>query len=139
MKKMPICSECSEEKTRDAFTKAQLRKPDATRRCKQCIETEGSQEASTSSARQEKIARRREEQHQKLTRERMAMEENKHLLERASLYQPPPPPPPPVPLSRESKNQVFKLIPLAVQRIVRRGVPPGVGLDGFTEIGRAHV
>lgn len=133
MKKMPICSECSEEKTRDAFTKAQLRKPDATRRCKQCIETEGSQEASASSARQEKIARRRAEQQHKITRERMALEKNKHLHERASLYQPPPSPPPPIPLSGESRNQVLKLISKAVPRIVRRGVPPGVGLDGLTD------
>jgi len=59
---MAVCSQCSQEKARDAFSKVQLRKTDATRRCKQCVEAEGCQEASSTSARQKKIAARQQEE-----------------------------------------------------------------------------
>jgi hypothetical protein len=108
---MPICSQCSKEKARDAYTKAQLRKTDATRRCKQCIEAEGSsQESSSTSARQNKIiARREQEAINEMERQRHShpsVAARTDLHGRASLYQPPPPPPPSTPLSEKLKTQV---------------------------------
>ncbi len=132
---MPICSQCSQEKSRGAFTKAQLRKTDATRRCKQCIDSESCQEASSTSARQAKIVRRRDAERQRS--ERFSREHNESVVrgdrnENPNFhYQPPPPPPPPPPLSGTYATQIRQVIGVAVQEILKRGVPTDVGLDGF--------
>ncbi len=136
---MPICSQCSKEKSRDAFSKAQFRKADATRRCKQCInaDAESCQVASSTSTsrRQAKIERRRADSERKHN-ESVIRQNNETILrgernENPNFeYQPPPSPPPPRPLSAEYAMQIQQVISGAVQNICKRGVPTGVGLDG---------
>mmetsp|Transcript_17768 Transcript_17768/g.35613 ORF Transcript_17768/g.35613 Transcript_17768/m.35613 type:complete len:860 (+) Transcript_17768:55-2634(+) len=138
---MAVCSQCSQEKARDAFSKVQLRKTDATRRCKQCVEAEGCQEASSTSARQKKIAARQQEEEAEWIKQNKLAEAKKaewiqqhgmaDRYERASLYQPPPPPPPPRPLPEDEKTHVLNIIFKAVNVIQERGVPTGYGMDGF--------
>lgn len=127
---MAVCSQCSQEKARDAFSKAQLRKTDATRRCKQCIEAEGCQEASSNSARQKKAAlqkKKNQEEKSKWLEKNDASDKHK----RASLYQPPAAPPDPIPLPEDTKTKVMQLIARAVSAIMGRGVPTGFGMDGY--------
>ena len=133
---MAVCSQCRQEKAKDAFSKAQFRKTDATRRCKQCIEAEGCQEASSTSARQIK-ARRQEEE--RLQAEKASQAEKTEWLEqrggseshkRASLFQPPPPPPPLSPLPEDMKTRVEQIVVQAANVIMQRGIPTGFELDG---------
>ena len=135
---MAVCSQCRQEKARDAFSKAQFRKTDSTRRCKQCIEAEGCQEASSTSARQIK-ARRQEEKRQEEEKYQARQAEKTEWLEqrgasnshkRASLYQPPPPPSPLRPLPEDMKTGVQQLVVQAANVIMQRGIPTGFELDG---------
>eukprot|EP00985_Skeletonema_marinoi_P014416 scaffold7304_cov177-Skeletonema_marinoi.AAC.8 len=85
---MAVCFQCSQEKSRDAFSKAQLRKTGATRRCKQCIEADD-------------LVEEARKTNKLLGKHNAKVTKN---LGRTSSYQPPPPPPPPSPLSDTKKN-----------------------------------
>jgi len=112
---MAVCFQCSQEKSRDAFSKAQLRKTGATRRCKQCIEADD-------------LVEEARKTNKLLGKHNAKVTKN---LGRTSSYQPPPPPPPPSPLSDTKKTAVQRAITVAVKCIMKRGIPSGVGLDGF--------
>lgn len=141
---MPICSQCSQEKSRDAFTKAQLRKTDVTRRCKQCVDAEFCRGISSfTNARQTMNLRRRgalERHNESLLRggrvpggdERQGVMSLLWKLfywvitsmQRMIFgYQLPQLPP--------HATEIRQLVSAAVQEILKRGVPLGVGLDGF--------
>lgn len=102
---MAVCSQCGEEKARDAFSKAQLRKTGATRRCKQCIAADDSSEMEES--RQLGVGQ--------------ANTTNNYVMQHKR----------PLPLSERLRADVQKLIKAAVTSILKRGIPPGVGLDGY--------
>lgn len=139
---MPSCSQCSEDKGRDAFTKVQLRKADTTRRCKQCIDGEFCHGASITSARQAMALRRHNETI--LRGERAASGGDRQegvmsllwklwywlitSIQRIIFgYQSPPQLSP----SGRSATEIRQLVSIAVQEILKRGVPSGVGLDGL--------
>jgi len=68
-----------------------------------------------------------------MTSEQYVMQRNARVDQRVGreFYQPPPPPRPPAPLSGTSRTDVQKLIRAAVTSILKRGIPPGVGLGGY--------
>ena len=139
---MPSCSQCSQEKSRDAFTKAQLRKGNTTRRCKQCIDGEFCHGASITSARRAMALRKHSATI--LRGERVASGGGRQegvlsllwklwywlitSIQRMILGHQPPRQ---LPLSGTYATEIRKLVSTAAQEILKRGIPSDVGLDGL--------
>mmetsp|Transcript_29075 Transcript_29075/g.64493 ORF Transcript_29075/g.64493 Transcript_29075/m.64493 type:complete len:849 (-) Transcript_29075:131-2677(-) len=141
---MPFCSDCKEEKGRDFFTKVQLRKADTVRRCKDCIKQQQKQNEVPRhiAAALDKAAERRQGQNQMKSRRNKAKkaepDDPQKLAERTRYFQPRQPcPPAPLPTSdislRNDIKAIKELIRHAVPIVLNRGLPSGVGLDGFCQ------
>ncbi|KAL7541271.1 hypothetical protein ACHAXR_011139 [Thalassiosira sp. AJA248-18] len=139
---MVKCSACKEEKARASFSKAQLRRPDATRRCKVCAKNqrqplpaedgtaEGIGSVATSSAQSTVQSMLQGALQAQLQDERGGDKREHPSQQRAiqeAFYRHEPPDV--IPLSAANKNTVLDMIKIAVEKIMQRGLPPGVGIE----------